>query len=95
VEEESRKKVFAKGDPVQRVEEFNAGLAGLTEYTEDSLGSMAKALAKEHGVKPGAYIQAVRLAVSGQAVGPGFYPMLLVLGKDKVTARLASWLASQ
>jgi glutamyl-tRNA synthetase len=92
IDEESSKKVLAKGDPAQRVHEFNAGLTAVSDFSEDSLGSFVKALAKENGVKPGAYIQAVRLAVSGQAVGPGFYPMLVVLGKDRVQKRLASWM---
>jgi glutamyl-tRNA synthetase len=94
-DEESRQKVFKKGDPAQRVAEFSSALDGLAEYTEEGIEGLVKAVAKEHGVKAGAYFAPIRLAVSGQAVGPGFYPMLLALGKDRVAARLSSWLASQ
>jgi glutamyl-tRNA synthetase len=94
-DEESRQKVFKKGDPAQRVAEFSSALDGLAEYTEEGIEGLVKAVAKEQGVKAGAYFAPIRLAVSGQAVGPGFYPMLLALGKDRVAARLSSWLASQ
>ncbi len=39
-------------------------------------------------VKPGIIINGIRTAVTGQAVGPGLFDVLVAIGKDRVVARL-------
>ncbi len=41
-----------------------------------------------HQLKPGQLINAVRTAITGQAVGPEFLQVMLCLGKERVVARL-------
>ena len=39
-------------------------------------------------IKIGAVIHAIRVAVTGKAVGPGLYDCLAILGKEKCVARI-------
>ena len=47
-----------------------------------------RALATERGIKPGVLIHATRVAVVGQAVSPGLFEVLELVGKAKVVDRL-------
>ena len=48
-----------------------------------------RALAGERGIKAGTLIHATRVAVTGQAVSPGIFEVLEVMGRDRVLSRLA------
>ena len=45
-------------------------------------------LAEARGIKPGVLIHATRVAVVGQAVSPGLFEVLELVGRDRVTERL-------
>jgi glutamyl-tRNA synthetase len=45
-------------------------------------------LAEEKGMKAGLLINATRVALTGQAVAPSLFEVMLVLGQDRVVARL-------
>ena len=45
-------------------------------------------LAEEKGVKAGLLINATRVALTGQAVAPSLFEVMVVLGRDRVVARL-------
>ncbi len=45
-------------------------------------------LAEARGIKPGVLIHATRVAVVGQAVSPGLFDVLELVGRDRVTERL-------
>ena len=45
-------------------------------------------LAESRGIKPGVLIHATRVAVVGQAVSPGLFEVLELVGRDRVTERL-------
>jgi glutamyl-tRNA synthetase len=47
-----------------------------------------RGLAEEKGVKAGLLINATRVALTGQAVAPSLFEVMLVLGRDRVTTRL-------
>jgi glutamyl-tRNA synthetase len=66
------------GDRLAAVESFD-----LAE-TEKTLRSVAD----ENGVKAGLLINATRLALTGQAVAPSLFEVMVVLGRDSVVARL-------
>ncbi len=92
---ESAKKVLGKGDPFARLREVQAALAGATDFSEAALEQLVHACAETHGVKTADYIHPTRLAVSGTSVGPGFYGVLKVLGKERVLARIDRFLKQQ
>jgi glutamyl-tRNA synthetase len=68
-------------------------LATQEDFSETALEALVQGLAAQHGTKTADYIHSARLALSGMAVGPSFYGMLRVLGKEKVLARLDRFLA--
>jgi glutamyl-tRNA synthetase len=47
-----------------------------------------RALAEEKGVKAGLLINATRVALTGQAVAPGLFEVMVGLGQERVVARL-------
>jgi glutamyl-tRNA synthetase len=94
VEAKARDKVFKKGDPVARVRELQELYRDADFSSEAALESALVAQAEKQGCGIGEFIHAGRLAVSGRNVGPGFYALFRVLGRDRVLARLARFLAS-
>ncbi len=66
------------GERLGRVEPF------MLEATEHCL----RALAEERGIKAGLLINATRVALTGQAVAPGLFEVMVELGRERVVARL-------
>ncbi|MDH4065277.1 MAG: glutamate--tRNA ligase, partial [Acidobacteriota bacterium] len=62
--------------------------AALESWDEASLEQELRALADARGVKAGALIHATRLALTGRMVSPGLFEMLVLIGRDRVLARL-------
>jgi len=89
-DEKAWSKLAKKGDPVARLRQIEALLTALSEsdWTEAKLAEVFDAEAAKEDQKPFIFFQPVRLAVSGTAGGPEFYPMLQVLGRERVLARL-------
>jgi glutamyl-tRNA synthetase len=58
------------------------------EFAEGPLEQALRSLATERGIKAGALIHATRIAVTGRMVSPGLFEMLVLLGRDRVLARL-------
>jgi len=57
-------------------------------YDPPALERALREVAGERGVKAGALIHATRVAVTGQAVSPGLFEVLTLIGKRRVLARL-------
>ncbi|HZZ59026.1 MAG TPA: glutamate--tRNA ligase family protein [Opitutaceae bacterium] len=93
IDEKARAKVIAKGDPAARVRELAEGLAQADFATDASLEQAVQAIAAAHGLTLSDYVHPGRLAVSGTNVGPSFYSLLRVLGRDRVLARLGKFKA--
>ena len=68
----------ALAERLARVEPFDL------QETEKCL----RAFAEERGVKAGLLINATRVALTGQAVAPGLFEVMVALGRDRVVARL-------
>jgi glutamyl-tRNA synthetase len=58
-------------------------------FDAPALEAALRALAEERGVKAGALIHATRVVVTGQAVSPGLFDVLHLVGRDRVVARLS------
>jgi glutamyl-tRNA synthetase len=93
IEEAARWKIFAKGDPKARLGELRTALATADFGSDAALEATVQALAAAHGVGTGDYIHPGRLAVSGMSVGPSFYGLYRVLGRERVLARIDRMLA--
>ena len=90
----AREKVLAKGDPAARLRELTETLAAADFSTDAALEAAVLALATGRGLGLGDYVHVGRLAVSGTNVGPSFFSLLRVLGRERVLARLARFAAS-
>ncbi len=89
-DEKTTGRLQKKGNPVELLGQVKTALASVDDWKADSLDAAFTALAQAHGQeKPFAWFPATRWAVSGAAGGPDLLPLLEVLGKDKVIARLA------
>jgi glutamyl-tRNA synthetase len=88
VEPEAAEKVLRKPGAAERLAQLRERYARLAEWTAAALEADLKALAAEKGVKPAEFIHPCRAAASGRTVGPSLYPMVEVLGRERVLARL-------
>jgi glutamyl-tRNA synthetase len=62
-------------------------------FDEATLEQQLRELAEARGIKAGALIHATRIAMTGRMVSPGLFEMLVLLGKERVLARLERLLA--
>jgi glutamyl-tRNA synthetase len=94
IDPRAREKIFAKGDPRARLGELLAAMP-TADFTSDSaLEALVQGLAAARGMGTGDYIHPARLAISGTAVGPSFYGLMRVLGRERVSARIGRFLAA-
>ena len=63
-------------------------LAHTTPFDLQETESSLRALAEEKGVKAGVLINGARVALTGQAVAPGLFEVMLALGRERVVGRL-------
>ena len=94
IDQKAKDKVFSKGDPRARIGELVAALAAADFSTDAALEALVQQLAATHGAGTGDYIHPARLALSGTPVGPSFYGLLRVLGRERVLRRLERFLAT-
>jgi glutamyl-tRNA synthetase len=63
-------------------------LAAIQPFDLAGTESTLRTLAEEKGLRAGLLINATRLALTGQAVAPGLFEVMVALGHDRVVARL-------
>jgi len=65
-------------------------LADVTPFEPGPIEAALRAVAEERGIKAGILIHATRVAVTGQAVSPGLFDVLALVGRERVLRRLAA-----
>lgn len=82
------KKNFRDG----RLKELLPGLADrlsiIEVFDHDNAEAALRAYSEEQGVKAGLLINASRTALTGQAVGPGMFDIMVTLGRERTVERL-------
>jgi glutamyl-tRNA synthetase len=63
-------------------------LASVEPFDAATTEAALRTLAEERGIKAGTLIHATRVAVTGQAVSPGLFDVVALVGRDRVIARL-------
>ncbi len=63
-------------------------LEELPDWNPDALEATMKAQCEELGIKPGALINGVRTIVTGRLAGPSMFEALVLIGRERVVARL-------
>jgi glutamyl-tRNA synthetase len=84
---------FLSGPSLARLEESRAMLAAAEPFSAESLEAGMRALAEARGGKLLEYAQPVRVALTGSTASPPLFPILALLGRDAVLARLDAVLA--
>ncbi len=82
-----RKKLQKEG-VFQTLESVKGIFQGLETFDEASTEKAIHAFLEESGLGFGAVMAPLRIAVSGVQSGPDLFPMLEVLGRDRVLARI-------
>lgn len=67
---------------------FTPALEAQTDWTHDALMAFAKAHAEANGLKLGALMAPVRVALTGSTGAPSLFEVMPILGKDETLARL-------
>ena len=63
-------------------------LSAVTDWSHDPCDHATRAVAEAAGVKAGLLINAIRVAIVGQAVAPPLFDTMVALGKERVVRRL-------
>lgn len=87
------KKRLRKPGVPEMLAKLDALLATVEPYEVGPLETAIHAFAEREGIKMGDVVNPLRVATTGQAVGPGLYDCLEILGRDACRARIASTLA--
>jgi len=85
---EAQKKFWKDARLPDLLEELGARLAQAKPFDLAQTETCLRALAEEKGVKAGLLINAARLALTGQAVAPGLFEVMVTLGQSRVVERL-------
>ena len=91
LDEKTGNKIAKKGDPKELLAEIVPVLEAV-DFAADALQTALEAHAESRAVKVFAYFPALRYALSGKGGGPDLIPMLVVLGKERVLARLQAFI---
>jgi glutamyl-tRNA synthetase len=65
-------------------------IATVTPFDPAAIEAALRALADERGIKAGVLIHATRVLVTGQAVSPGVFDVVALVGRDRVIDRLGA-----
>jgi glutamyl-tRNA synthetase len=78
------------GDPALRphLEAWRLRLAELAPFDAAAIEAALRALAEARAIKAGALIHATRVAVTGQAVSPGIFEVVELMGRERTVSRL-------
>ena len=80
---------FLAGEKVLRLlRELGQRYAAFPAFDEASAETALRQLAAENDIKAGALINGARVALTGQAVAPSLFAVMLTLGKDRTVRRL-------
>ena len=80
---------FLKEDSVRKMlTELGSRYASANDFTEQSTEQVLRDFATEKGVKAGALINGSRVALTGQAVAPSLFAVMVSLGRERTAERL-------
>jgi glutamyl-tRNA synthetase len=88
MDEAAVKKFLSDPAVRQMLSKLGHRYATLEDFTEGSTEELLRAYAAEQGVKAGALINGARVALTGQAVAPSLFAVMLCLGQQTVVRRL-------
>jgi glutamyl-tRNA synthetase len=87
-ETEAREKFWKDERLPGMLEKLAVALEALPDWNHDACDATSRAVAVAEGVKAGVLINATRVAIVGRAVAPPLFDTMVVLGQQRVVARL-------
>jgi glutamyl-tRNA synthetase len=87
-DEDGVSKHLGAPDAAAHVRALRDAYAAVAVWDEATLERELRTLAEARGIKAGMLIHGTRLALTGRMVSPGLFEMLVLLGRDRVLARL-------
>ena len=81
-------KHFSSGDMSGHMAVLARALAEVRPFDEPHVESAVRGTAADRGIKAGALIHAVRVALTGRTASPGLFEMIVLLGREQTIARL-------
>ena len=87
-EEKAVAKRLKKEGAAANLRELAARYAAVSEFSAANTEQVLRKMAEEKGVGAGELVHPVRVAVSGRSEGPSLFPMLELLGKERVLRRI-------
>jgi glutamyl-tRNA synthetase len=94
LDEKAKAKALGKGDPKSRLAELLAALPAMDFSSDGSIETAIKALAESKSLGFGDYQAVARLAATGLGAGPSITAIFRLLGRDRISARLAAFAAT-
>jgi glutamyl-tRNA synthetase len=85
---EAREKFWKDERLPSMLEKLAGALDALADWNHDACDAALRGVATAEGVKAGLLINATRVAIVGRAVAPPLFETMVVLGKERVVARL-------
>jgi glutamyl-tRNA synthetase len=85
---EGVRKHLSAPDSVDHVRALRDAWTAEAGWDEAALEHVLRALAEARGLKAATLIHAARLAATGRMVSPGLFEMLVLIGRDRMLARL-------
>jgi glutamyl-tRNA synthetase len=73
---------------IQNLHALADRLEGLAEFNLQTTEACVRGLAEELGIKAGVLLNASRVAVTGQAVAPGMFDVMMLVGQNTTVSRL-------
>lgn len=82
------KRLRRPADAAQRLARFRDRLSRTPDFGPDSLQRLLGQFVESEGIRIGEIIHALRVAVTGKAVGFGLFEALAILGRERVLTRI-------
>ena len=87
-DEKGEKKHWGKDGVADILLQVSDALDHLSDFREPEIEKVCTKIVEENGMKLGSLIHPARLALTGKTVGPGFYAVVELLGKEESVKRL-------
>ncbi len=87
-DEKGVRKHWSKDGVREILSELAEKLDGVSPFLEPQIEAACTKVVEQNGIKLGKLIHPARLALTGKTVGPGFYAVVELLGKEETIKRL-------
>ncbi|MFS0735696.1 glutamate--tRNA ligase [Sphingomonas sp. 1P06PA] len=81
--------LLLEGPGIELLAQARGAIAGVTDWSAETLEAAVKGVAESAGVGLGKVAQPLRAALTGRATSPGIFDVLVLLGRTESLARLA------